>query len=71
MGSCGIGAPISAVADHGIEHDQELAHAGDHDDLEFLADQAFGERGNHGLWYLADSVAMYSTLRTAARPPLM
>ncbi len=35
------------IADHGIAHDQQLAHAGDNDDLGLFAGQAFGEGGDH------------------------
>ena len=46
-GSCHTRVPIRAVAHHGIEDDQQLAHAGDEDDLVLLADQTIGKSSDH------------------------
>src|ERR1700682_6750160 len=46
-GSCGLCLPVHFIAQHGIEDDQELAHASDHDDLELFAAKPLGEGGDH------------------------
>jgi hypothetical protein len=37
VGSSGLGLPASAVAEHGVEGGDHLAHDGDDDDLGLLA----------------------------------
>ena len=37
VGSSGLGLPASAVAQHGVERGDHLAHDGDKDDLGLLA----------------------------------
>src|SRR5579863_9021779 len=45
------GFPVCVVFEHGVESDQELSHAGDVDDLEWLAGvfEAFGEGFDDGV----------------------
>ena len=61
----GSGLPISLIAQHGVEDDEELAHAGDDDDLGFLGGEPFGEGSDD--WVVLDG----GDRRTLARPPLM
>src|SRR6476469_10251630 len=45
--SGGFRLPVGAITQHGIEDDQQLAHAGDNDDLGLLAGQPVGKRRDH------------------------
>lgn len=66
-----MGLPGDLVPDDGVEDGEQLAHSGDEGHLPRIATPAQGgmEVVDGGLWQVAVTVAMYSIVRTEARPP--